>query len=66
MLGDVNLSKNVDVSDAVLLARFIAEDKSAVIERQGRINADVNKSGSPDSGDVLQILKYIAKLIPNF
>ena len=66
LLGDVNLSKQVDVSDAVLLARFIAEDKSAVIESQGRINADVNKSGSPDSNDVLLILKYIAKLIPNF
>ena len=68
--GNVNESKGdspearVDVSDAVLLARFVAEDSSATITTQGKLNADVNHNGTPDSGDIVQILKFIAKLIP--
>lgn len=65
-LGDVNESGEVDVSDAVLLARFIAEDSTAKITRQGMSNADVNKNGTPDSDDTLKILKYIAKMIQSF
>ncbi len=61
--GDVNLSGIVDVSDAVLLARLIAEDPKAVVSTQGVRNADVNNSGSPDSGDVILILKFIAHLV---
>ncbi len=61
--GDVNLSGNTDVSDAVLLARFLAEDKSAEVTAQGRENADCNRSGKPDPEDVILILKYIAKMI---
>ena len=66
MLGDVNESGVVDVSDAVLLARFVAEDSGANVTGQGKVNADVNKNGSPDSDDVLMILKYIAKMITDF
>ena len=68
--GNVNESEGatpearVDVSDAVLLARFVAEDSSATITTQGKLNADVNHNGTPDSGDIVQILKFIAKLIP--
>ena len=68
--GNVNESKGdspearVDVSDAVLLARFVAEDADATISAQGKKNADVNASGAPDSDDTLKILKFIAKLIP--
>ena len=61
--GDVNLDKTVDVSDAVLLARFNAEDTTAKIETQGKLNADMNKDGKPDGDDVILILKTIAKLI---
>ena len=61
--GDVNESGNVDVSDAVLLARFVAEDKAATVTAAGQKNADVNHNGKPDSGDTVQILKYIAKLV---
>ena len=66
MLGDVNESGNVDISDAVLLARFVAEDAEANVTAIGKLNADVNKNGNPDSEDVVLILKYIAKLIPSF
>jgi hypothetical protein len=68
--GNVNESDGatpearVDVADAVLLARFVAEDADATISAQGKKNADVNVSGAPDSEDTVKILKFIAKLIP--
>ncbi len=68
--GNVDLSKGdtpemrVDVSDAVLLARFVAEDASANVSAQGKLNADVNASGKPDADDTLKILQFIAKIIP--
>ncbi len=65
-LGDVNESGKVDVSDAVLLARFVAEDQKAVVTAQGQKNADTNKNGQPDSEDVTLILKYVVKLIKEF
>ena len=68
--GNVNCSTGstpearVDVSDAVLLARLIAEDADAKVTDQGMKNADVNASGAPDSEDIVMILKFIAKIIP--
>lgn len=63
LTGDVNQDGSTDVSDAVILARFTAEDTTAVITAQGKKNADCNKNGKPDSEDVILILKAIAKLI---
>ena len=63
LLGDVNLDKAVDVSDAVLLARFVAEDTDANVSAQGKLNADMDGNGQPDGDDVVMILKKIAKLI---
>ena len=54
----------VDVSDAVLLARFVAEDAGANVSAQGKLNADVNANGKPDADDTLKILQFIAKIIP--
>lgn len=62
--GDVNCSGNVDVSDAVLLARMAAEDKTAVITADGKLLADVNHDGNLSTDDVVMILQYISKLIP--
>ena len=61
--GDVDCSGDVDVADAVLLARYLAEDSGAHVSAQGILNADVNGSGFPDSTDVTTILKYIVHLI---
>jgi hypothetical protein len=61
--GDVNLDKTVDVSDAVLLARFLAEDNEVEVSTQGKLNADVDASGQPDQPDVTKILKFVARLI---
>ena len=60
--GDVTLDCEVDVKDAVLLARFCTEDSTAVITNQGKQNADVNGSGNIDLDDVTAILRKIAKL----
>ena len=62
--GNANCKDGVDVSDAVLMARFNAEDKTAAISAQGKINADVNHDGGITGDDVTLVLKYIAKLIP--
>ena len=61
--GDVNLDCSIDVSDAVLVARFAAEDRDAVITDQGRQNADVTHDGNVDGQDTTKILQYIAKKI---
>lgn len=60
--GNVNCKETTDVSDAVLLARFVAEDSSADISAQGKKNADVNGDGTIDEKDVIGILRIIAKL----
>lgn len=61
--GDVNCSGNVDVSDAVLLARYLVSDSGAVISGQGLANADCDKNGWRDDADLTMILQYIAKKI---
>lgn len=60
--GDVNESGDTDVSDAVLLARFLAEDKTANISTQGQRNANV-VSGKLNQDDLIAILMSIVKLI---
>lgn len=62
--GDMNCSGKTDVSDAVMLARFIAEDASVTVTEQGLANADCDgvKGISPD--DLTMILRIIAKLSP--
>ena len=64
--GDVNCDSKVDVSDAVLLARFNAEDKTASVTAQGKENADCDGVSGLTGGDVTMILKYIAKIITEF
>ena len=62
--GNANCRDGVDVSDAVLLARYSAEDSRALLTAQGKINADVTHDGKIDGDDVTLILKYIVKLVP--
>ena len=64
MLGDVDENGIVDVSDAVLLARYNAEDDTAVISGVGKANADTDRNGKLEADDIVVILKFVAKLIP--
>lgn len=61
--GNVNCKDGVDVADAVLLARYTAQDPDAHISDQGLRNADADGNGTVDSADVSTILMYIAKII---
>ena len=66
LLGDATMDGDVDVSDAVLIARIVNEDKTAKITDAGMLNADVNQNGQPDSDDMTMILLYIARQITSF
>lgn len=61
--GDMNEDGTIDISDAVLLARFAAEDPDANIARAVINHADLDSDGYVNSSDVIVILRYIAKLI---
>ena len=61
--GDVNCDGSTDVSDAVLLARYLTQDAEAVMTDQGKVQANVIK-GDLDSEDLTAILLFIAKKIP--
>lgn len=60
--GDVDNNGTIDVSDAVLLARFCAEEQTVTMTAAGRANADVNSDGLVTNEDVVAIEKIIAKL----
>lgn len=66
LIGDVTLDNQIDISDAVMLARFNAEDFEARIESEGIRNADCNHDGKVNGDDVLQLLRYISKIIDRF
>ena len=61
--GDTDLSGQLDVADAVLLARYLVEDREAVVQSKGLNAADCNHNGTPDNGDLSLILMAIAKKV---
>ena len=63
MAGDADGNSVVDVSDAVLAAKFATGDSEAVISDQGKLNADMDGDGSVTLDDVTLILKTITKLL---
>ena len=60
LLGDVDCSGKVVIADAILLARFIAEDESAVLTAQGKINAELTGNSILDSSDLSKLLQYLS------
>ena len=58
--GDLNVDGMVNVSDAVLIARMIAEDSTVTITEQGLRNADINGDGVISPDDSTALLKKIA------
>jgi len=61
-LGDTDCNGEVDVLDAVLLARVTAEDTETGITDQGKLNADCNRDGSATPVDLSVLLKFLAGL----
>ena len=66
LLGDVDVNGDVNVADAVLLARFLAEDNEVSVSAQGKLNANVNGDADITSDDLSAILEYLAGILPNF
>ncbi|MCQ2416708.1 MAG: carbohydrate-binding domain-containing protein [Oscillospiraceae bacterium] len=59
---DINNDAAVDVADAVLLARLLAEDSSVLISNEGMQRIDTNRDGSVDANDVIAILRVVARV----
>lgn len=63
MWGDVNCDQKVSVSDAIMLARVLAEDPDAGVTEKGLQNADVVRDHITNADDTIRLLKYIAGLV---
>ncbi|MBR4201549.1 MAG: pectate lyase [Oscillospiraceae bacterium] len=63
LAGDVDESGEVDVSDAVILARFATGDPSVRITDNGLVNADCDGIAGLNSFDVIHILRIITGLV---
>lgn len=59
--GDVDCSGKVAIADAVLLARYVAED-SVYISATGLINAELTGNSTLDSQDVAHLLQMLVGL----
>ena len=57
--GDVDVNDKVQIADAVLLARYIAEDP-VVVSAEGRVNAELTGDSKLDADDLAALLVLIA------
>lgn len=60
--GDVNCDSYVNIADAVLLARFIAEDAEAPVSVRGRENAELDGEDGLTAADNAVLLEMLAGL----
>ena len=61
--GDTDDNGDVNVVDAVLLARLVADDatlKEGEVTAKGKANADVTHDGKPDKDDLTKLLDFLA------
>lgn len=59
--GDVDCSGEVDVKDAVLLARIVSNDPTADVQEEGKLNAECDNVAGVNANDLKQLLLYLAK-----
>ena len=64
MLGDVNLDKDITISDVIALNKVLLGEEFT--SEQQQINANVDKNAVIDSTDSLNILKYCVQLLSSF
>lgn len=64
LLGDVNLDKDVNVTDAVFVLRTVVDLEELSPEQATA--ADVIKDGNVDVSDAVKILRVVAKIDPGF
>lgn len=58
--GDVDENGKLQVADAVLLARYIAEDESVVLSPGGKLMADANSDNYVDAKDLVLLLRGLS------
>ena len=58
--GDADCDGKVGIADAVLLARYCAEDQAAVMTPQGKVNAECTGDTKLTSDDIARLLQYLA------
>ena len=58
--GDIDENGSVQIADAILLARWIAEDTEISVSTQGLLNADMNGDEAVDSDDAASLLSWLA------
>ena len=63
LLGDTNFNGNVDIKDATLIQKYLANIVDFNDEQLA--TADTNGDGSVSIADATQIQKYLAQLIPS-
>ena len=61
-MGDLNLNGRNDIADAILLARFLAEDAEASVSQLGKELADMNGDGFLLADDLGLVLSALAGL----
>lgn len=55
-IGDANNDGKVSIADAVLVSRYVGEDRSVTITDIGLANADINEDGTLSMDDVTAII----------
>ena len=58
--GDADCNGDVDVLDAVMIARVAAEDTETGITSEGKTNSDVTHDGNVKPDDLGKLLKYLS------
>ncbi|MBQ8922395.1 MAG: hypothetical protein IJ060_09590 [Oscillospiraceae bacterium] len=61
--GDTDCNGEVNVLDAVMLARITSEDTGTGVTAQGKANSDCDLSGSVDAADLTWLLKFLSNTI---
>ena len=57
--GDIDENGSVQIADAILLARWIAEDTDITVTTQGLLNADFDMNGDVNFSDISAIYQHI-------
>lgn len=58
--GDLNIDGKVSIADAILLARYLAEDRTVSMLPAGRQNAELDGDGLLTAADLASLLRLIA------
>ena len=60
--GDADENGKVEIADAILLARWLAEDSEITVTAQGLVNADMTGDGQVTTDDAAKLLCWLAGL----